>query len=203
MLAKRYSLSSESQKKLIGSWIDFNKKVTNVEQTKSLLAYLPTIAGPTEYPLCKTFLDDLLSLIKELGLDQVFAHSDEQVNARLAHIVWNEPQLHKDIIILMGGFHQLSATQKTIFKRHSIKSYQKWVVDTETVGFGSAGATSSRGLHCEHVKALMQQLQKYDINPFASCRAGDITTGVKLPNNLTKGLSDTDIIGEKACNVFI
>ena len=28
---------------------------------------------------------------------------------------------------------------KAIFKRHSIKSYQKWVVDT--VAFGSAGAT--------------------------------------------------------------
>ena len=61
MLAKRSSLgnptgmSSENQNKLIGSWTDFNKKVTNVEQTKSLLEYPPAIAEPPEYPVCKKF----------------------------------------------------------------------------------------------------------------------------------------------------
>ena len=39
----------------------------------------------------------------------------------------------------MGRFHQLRVRQKTIFKRHSIKGYQKQVVDAETVAFGSAG----------------------------------------------------------------
>ena len=67
-------MSLENQNKLIGSWSDFNKKVTNLELTMSLLEYLPTIAEP----VCKKFLDDLLSLIKELDLDHIFAHSDEQ-----------------------------------------------------------------------------------------------------------------------------
>ena len=89
MLAKRSSLGNhsghklEKPKKLIGSWLDFNKKVMNVEQTKSLLEYLPIIAEPPEYPVYKKFLDGLISLIKELYLDHIVAHSDEQVYAHL------------------------------------------------------------------------------------------------------------------------
>ena len=89
-------MSSENQNKLINSWTDFNKKVINIKQTKSLHECLPTIAVPPEYSVCKKFLDDLLSLIKELNLDHISAHSDEQVYARLVHIIWKEPQLYKD-----------------------------------------------------------------------------------------------------------
>ena len=79
-------ISSENHNKLIGSKTDFNKKVINVDQTKSLLEYLPTIAEPPEYLVCKKFLDDFLSLIKELDLDHIFAHSGEQLYARYHHI---------------------------------------------------------------------------------------------------------------------
>ena len=53
-------------------------------------------------------------------------------------LIWKEPQLYKDTIILMGRFHQLRVRHRTIFKRHSIKGYQKWVVAAETLAFGSA-----------------------------------------------------------------
>ena len=49
MLAKRSSLDNHNwhelgnQNKLTGSWTDFSKAVTNVEQRKSLLEYLPII----------------------------------------------------------------------------------------------------------------------------------------------------------------
>ena len=59
----------------------------SVDQTKSLLEYLPTQAETPEYPVCKFFLDDLLSLIKELDLDHIFAHSDEKVYGRPGHII--------------------------------------------------------------------------------------------------------------------
>ena len=85
-------MSSENQSKLIGSATDFNKNVINVEQTKVLLEYLARIAEPPEYPVGERFLDDLLSLIKELDLDHIFAHSNGQTYARLAHIIWKEPQ---------------------------------------------------------------------------------------------------------------
>ena len=138
-------LNTENQNNMIGSWTDFNRKVTKVEQKRILLEYLPTIAQPPEYPVCKKFLDDLLALLEELELDHIFAHSDEQVYARLAHIIWKDPELYQNVIILMGGFHQLRVRQKTIFKRHAIKGYQQWVVDAKTIAFGSAaGAIEGR-----------------------------------------------------------
>ena len=155
MLAKRSSLGNhnghklEKPKKLIGSWLDFNKKVMNVEQTKNLLEYLPTIAESPAYPVYKKFLDDLISLIKELYLDHIVAHSHEQVYARLAHIMWKKRQLYKDTITLMGRFLKLRVRQETTFKRHSIKGYQKQVVDAETVAFGSAGVVvEDRHYYC-------------------------------------------------------
>ena len=84
-------IRSENYSKLIDSWRYFNKKVTNIQQTKSLLEYLQAVVEPTEYPVCKKFLDDLLSLIKELDLDHIFAHSDQQVYSRLTHIFWKRP----------------------------------------------------------------------------------------------------------------
>ena len=60
--------------------------------------------------------------------------------ARLAHIIWKDPELYQNVVILMGGFHQLRVRQKTIFKRHAIKGYQQWVIDAKTIAFGSAPA---------------------------------------------------------------
>ena len=41
-------MSSENQNILINYWTDFNKKVMNIKQTKSLHECLPTIAEPPE-----------------------------------------------------------------------------------------------------------------------------------------------------------
>ena len=76
---------------IIGSWTAFNKVVSNVAVKKSLLEYLPVIPEPPEYPVCKAFLDSLLELMKELEIGHIFAHADEQVYARLCHIIWKYP----------------------------------------------------------------------------------------------------------------
>ena len=98
----------------IGSWTDFKKKTVNSSYQKSLLEYLPTVAQPPEYPVCKKFLDDLLELMDDLGLGHIFAHADEQVYARLSHILWKDPDLYQNVVVLMGGFHQLRVRQKII-----------------------------------------------------------------------------------------
>ena len=84
----------ENEKDLIGSWTDFRKKTTISANGKSILEYLPSVAQPPEYPVCKKFLDDLLEMMEDLGIGHIFAHSDEQVYARLAHIIWQNPQLY-------------------------------------------------------------------------------------------------------------
>ena len=53
-------------------------------------------------------MDDLFSMIKELDLGHIFAHPDEQVYARLVHIIWKEPDLsyisyYYHIIYIING----------------------------------------------------------------------------------------------------
>ena len=125
---------------LIGSWTDFKKKTSIETHKKSLLEYLPAVAQPPEYPVCKKFLDDCLEMMNDLEINHIFAHGDEQVYARLCHILWKDRELYQNIIVLMGGFHQLRVRQKTIYKRHAVKGLQQWCTDSGTVATGSSDA---------------------------------------------------------------
>ena len=100
---------------------------------KCFLVYLPTIPQRPEYPVRKKLLDDLLKVIKDLDLIHIFAHGDEQVYARLAHITWKDPELYRNIVILMGRFHELRVRQKAIYKKDALRGYQKWLKDAKTI----------------------------------------------------------------------
>ena len=54
--------------------------------------------------------------------------------------MWKDTSLYKNVIILMGGFHQLRVRQKTIHKRHAVKGYQSWCTDSKTIAIGSSDA---------------------------------------------------------------
>ena len=38
----------------------------------------------------------------------------------------------------MGGFHVLHVKQKTIYKRHTLRGNQKWVIDAKAIAAGSS-----------------------------------------------------------------
>ncbi len=113
--------------------------------------------------MCKVFLEKLLKVMKELEIDHIFAHADEQVYARLAHIIWKYPDVYDSVIVLMGGFHQLRVRQRILHKRHSCKGYKSWWVDAGTIAEGSASRAEEGGhyyrnmrLHKETFCALVQ-----------------------------------------------
>ena len=81
---------------------------------KSIVAYLPMVPEPPEYPACKMFLDDLLDIMKELDLDHIFAHANELVRSKFVHILWKFPDIYNRVMVLMGGFHQLKTNIQTI-----------------------------------------------------------------------------------------
>lgn len=185
----------------IGSWTAFNKAVTGVDVKKSLLEYLPVIPQPPEYPVCKSFLDMLLSLMKELDVGHIFAHSDEQVYARLCHIIWKYPDVYKNVILLMGGFHQLRVRQRMIHKRHDCKGYKSWWIDAGVIAAGSADKAAEGGhyyrnmrLHKESFTALVQMrieelTANYStiepnllhlLNQLRSCPSSDVLKNVLL-----------------------
>ena len=97
----------------------FNKTLHEIILQKSVVEYLPTIPQLPEYDVCKKFLDNINEMMKELDLEHIFTHADEQVYARLAHIIWKYPVRYKNFVILMAGFHELRVRQKTIHKRYA------------------------------------------------------------------------------------
>ena len=76
-------------------------------------------------------------VIKDLELDYIFVHADEDVYARLAQIIWKHSDAYKKVIILMGGFHTLRVRQRLIFKRHGFLNFKDWCVDSGIIALGS------------------------------------------------------------------
>ena len=132
-------IEKDNEEHLTGSWTDFNRQVTKeTNVSKCFLQYLPTIPRPLEYSVCKKFFNELLKVMRDL--DDIFVHSDEHVYAWLAHIIWKDLELYRNIDILMGRFHESHARQKTIYEQNARRRYQKWVIDAKTVAPGSSDA---------------------------------------------------------------
>ena len=127
---------------LIGSWTAFNKMVSSHDSNQIVQEYLPVSPHPPEYPVCKEYLDFLLDIIEELEIPFIYAHSDEAVYSKLFDIVWKNKGLYSQIILLMGGFHQLRVMQKLLYKRHHCKGYTNWCIDASTIAKGSAEQAS-------------------------------------------------------------
>ena len=148
---------------LLGSWTSFNKKVTEFDTARCVQEYLPVYPHPPAYPICKKYLDFLCEVILELEIPHIFSHSDEAVYSKLCHIFWKYPTLYKNIIFLMGGFHQLRVFQKLLFKRHYCRGYKQWCVDAGVIAPGPADQAfegrhyyRSMRIHKECFDSLMQ-----------------------------------------------
>ena len=109
-----------------------------MQHGKALLEYLPVIPEAPDYKVCKDFLDYLCDLLKELEIGHIYSHADEQVYVKLAHIIWTYRKDYEDVIILMGGFHQLRVLQRIMYKRHACKGYQSWWINASTIASGSS-----------------------------------------------------------------
>ena len=72
---------------LLGSWTSCQKE-TEIEIMKnSKISYLPAIPESSEYSVCKTYFHFLLDTIEVLELPYIFAQADEQMYARILHII--------------------------------------------------------------------------------------------------------------------
>ena len=172
------TLPGSSEKAVpVGSWTAFKKEVTAKEVRKCLLEYLPVIPEPSEYHVCKNFLDRLLDLMKDLEVKHIFAHSDEQVYARLAHILWKFPEAYTYIVILMGGFHQLRVRQRILYKRHGCMGYKSWWIDAGDIVSGSADK-AAEGHH--YYRSM--RLHKETFNALIKFRAESLTSNFTMMN---------------------
>ena len=69
----------------------------------------------------------------------------------------------------MGGFHELCVRQKTIYKRHVVRVYQKWVIDAKTTPHGSSDAEVKGRHYCTNMrinKEMFCYLKQYRVEEF-------------------------------------
>ena len=60
---------------------------------------------------------EFFDTLESLELLHVFIQANEQVYARISHVIWKHKDLYSKIIFIMGGFHQLRVFQRVLFKR--------------------------------------------------------------------------------------
>ena len=68
----------------------------------------------------------------------MYVHADELVYSKLCHILWKNPELYKQVVLLMGGFHQLRVMQKILYKRYNFRQLQQICVEAEVIAKGSS-----------------------------------------------------------------
>lgn len=75
------------------SWTIFNSMVTKTHTEKSVLDFFPIIPYPPKESILKDYLDFLLDLKKDLDVEFIFCHSDQDVFYKMSQIVWKEKKV--------------------------------------------------------------------------------------------------------------
>ena len=113
---------------LLGSSRSFQKESTIENMKKSKINYLLTIPKSPGYTVCKTYLDFLIGVMEVLELPYIFLHTDEQMYARVLHIIRKQRILRSRIILIMGNFYQFFVFQRVLFKRYNcLDSKDCWI----------------------------------------------------------------------------
>ena len=122
----------------LGSWTTFLRLVSKSTPIKCVQVYQPVSPHPPEYPICKQYLDSIIEIINDLEISYMFVRSDEAVYSKLCHILWKNPELYKQVISLMGGFHQLRVMQKILYKRYNCGNIQEICIEADVIAKGSS-----------------------------------------------------------------
>ena len=109
---------SKPENQTISSWTGFNIQIRdNVVVIQDTVSYLPTInAHATAMSTVNEVLNQTLTIMKSLHLNQIVCVFDQALYAKTAEIVWKQDK-YKNIIIRMGAFHTACNLLSTIGKR--------------------------------------------------------------------------------------
>ena len=69
--------------------------ICNWSCTKSIMEQMLLIAEPQRNTVCKNYLDDLKKIAKDLDLEHIYPHADEDVCSKFAHINWKHGDFYK------------------------------------------------------------------------------------------------------------
>ena len=97
--------------------------------------------------------------INDLEIRLIYVHADEMVYSKLCHIIWKNPEIYKDIVILTGGFDKLRVKYRLTCKCFTYIITKEWYIDA---GVGSA----AQAMEGHHYYISPFQLRKWKVSYF-------------------------------------
>ena len=137
-MAVNHSNDDEIEMPPFGSWIVFSSMVTNKRTIQSDLDYFPLIPYPPSESILKDYLVFLIHLKNDLGTDNVFCYSDQNVFYKISQIKWKEGDKYNAIINLMGGFHIFLLNLKILYRNYGLLSFRGWWVKSNIIIAGGS-----------------------------------------------------------------
>lgn len=122
----------------VGSWTAFMKTVTTSETSKSLIEYMEVVPLPPNDTVCKWYLDLLIDMAEDFGLQCIFAHSDEAIYCKMVVLQWLNEGKYDKVVNLLGGFHTIMVKLKIMYKKYGALGFRDWWVDAGAIAEGSS-----------------------------------------------------------------
>ena len=167
------SQDEESNIPPVGSWTTFMKAVTTSETSKSLLEYMEVVPLPPNDTVCKWYLDLLIDMAEDFGLQCIFAHSDEAIYCKMVVLQWLNEGKYDKVVNLLGGFHTIMVKLKILYKKYGALGFRDWWVDAGAIAEGSS-VQAVEGRHYFRAIRLHKQsfeaLLRYRLN-----KMGDVS----------------------------
>ena len=123
----------------VPSWTGFNILThNNTSVQEDSIGYLPSINAPaTQLSMVNEVLNQSISIMKSLQLNNIVVVFDQALYAKAAEITWKHQQLLKDIILRMGVFHTTCNFMATIGKRFGDAGLRDLCVEAGVIADGS------------------------------------------------------------------
>lgn len=122
----------------LGSWTTFMKAVTSSRTSKSLLEYMEVVPLPPNDTICKWYLDLLMDMAEDFGLQCIFAHSDEAIYSKMVLLQWLNEGKYDKVVNLLGGFHTIMVKLKIMYKKYGALRFRDWWVEAGAIAEGSS-----------------------------------------------------------------
>ena len=110
-------------------------------------------------------------MAEELGVDCIFAHSDEAIYCKMVLIQWLNETKYDKVVNLIGGFHTLMVKLKIMYKKYGALGLREWWVDAGVIAEGSSVQAiegkhyfRSLRLHKQSFEALLRYRLNNQVN---------------------------------------
>ena len=176
----------------------FQRSVSPTLQQKSIIEYFPLIGQPPKFDVCKK-CDGLNEIVRELELDYIFGHADEDVYAKLVHIIWKHGDLYKTVITIkinagpfrLGFITDLSITNKWVKNIDIHAKLRMAMRDKLNIKVSSTHkevTDSGKKMHQKHIGALKKKVYDHQNDPFSTGPTKVLTSGAEIDEGIVKGL---------------